>query len=59
MPRPVFVRLTKYHRPAAHITRQPMVNRAERWIVTPPSVNAWPVTTSICGKGTFCLALGK
>ena len=36
-----------------------MVNSAERWIVTSPIWNAGPVTTSICGKATRCLASGK
>ena len=36
-----------------------MVNSAERWIVTPPTWKAGPVTTSICGNGTRCLASGK
>ena len=36
-----------------------MVNRADRWKVTPATLKAGPVTTSICGKGTFCLPLGK
>ena len=57
MPRPVLVRLTKNHRPAAHMSRQPMVNRAERWIVTPPTSKAGPVTTSICGNGDALLGV--
>ena len=36
-----------------------MVNSAERWIVTLPTWKAGPVTTSICGNGTRCLASGK
>ena len=36
-----------------------MVNSADRWIVMFPTWKAGPVTTSICGKGTRCLASGK
>jgi hypothetical protein len=32
---------------------------AERWMVTPPMSKAFPVTTSICGKGMRCFASGR
>ena len=59
MPRPILVRLMKYHRRAEHTSRAPMVKIADRWRVTPPTSSAGPVTTSICGKGILLLALGK
>jgi hypothetical protein len=49
----------KYNSTAEHINRAPIVKMADRWMVTPPTWNAGPVTTSIWGKGIRDFASGR
>ena len=59
MPEPILVRLMNHHNKAEQTTRAPMVKIADRWMVTPPTWNAGPVTTSIWGKGRRDFASGR
>ena len=59
MPRPVRVRLTNHHRKAADTSSDAIVNRAGRARLTPPRLQAAPVTPSICGNEILDLALGN
>ena len=45
------VRLMKTQSSNAHTTSAATVKIADRWMVTPPTSSAGPVTTSICGNG--------
>src|ERR1035437_4985830 len=59
MPWPILVWLMNHHSRTEHTRRAPMVKIASRWMLTPPTCNAGPVTTSISGNGIRDFASGS